>query len=521
MRNQPGHRRPRRARACPRAGSAARRARAGREQRRAAAAATTSSNLRTCASRDDGHGAGPRREPRDGGAARNDEAPRGALRVRLLRARAVSRATSAAARGATPTSSRTATRIDEDSYAELELRREDTFVRRHHEQGRLHARRSSRRSSTSPATRRRPSPSGTSTRRRTYGDLTMWVGSRMYRGDDIYLLDWWPLDNQNTVGGGVGVKVHGRPTRRRSPRTSGMQRLDRQPYQYEQIPGRSRPFDGSARPTSTVLDRPRTIETLKLTQLFRNTKRTPGLRRPGFKAILYGEAQEISAGVYTDTTGRTVQTPAYPRDSGFLVGGELAYWTGRARHVRPALRPLRRRARRLRPARRAHRRSRTTGRPAAPTRRSSRSAATGSGACSGSSCGGYLRFFRDGDPSADDVSTSTTRARSSLRPQLFFGEHWGLAVEGSYQERRYAVLDPNDRPAARRVRVARRRHPVLLSVGPRLVQAAAAPRHLRPHRAQRGRAGALPGAGRLLAAHRRALPRPRAPSGGSTRSSYP
>lgn len=30
-----------------------------------------------------------------------------------------------------------------------------------------------------------------------------------------------------------------------------------------------------------------------------------------------------------------------------------------------------------------------------------------------------------------------------LRPQLYFGQHWGLAVEGSYQERRYAVIDPN------------------------------------------------------------------------------
>ena len=25
----------------------------------------------------------------------------------------------------------------------------------------------------------------------------------MYRGDDIYLLDYWPLDDQNIVGGGV------------------------------------------------------------------------------------------------------------------------------------------------------------------------------------------------------------------------------------------------------------------------------------------------------------------------------
>ena len=33
--------------------------------------------------------------------------------------------------------------------------------------------------------------------------LSVWAGSRMYRGDDIYLLDYWPLDNLNTVGGGA------------------------------------------------------------------------------------------------------------------------------------------------------------------------------------------------------------------------------------------------------------------------------------------------------------------------------
>ena len=34
--------------------------------------------------------------------------------------------------------------------------------------------------------------------------LSLWAGSRMQRGDDIYLLDWWPLDNLNTFGGGGG-----------------------------------------------------------------------------------------------------------------------------------------------------------------------------------------------------------------------------------------------------------------------------------------------------------------------------
>jgi len=36
-----------------------------------------------------------------------------------------------------------------------------------------------------------------------FDGLQLWAGSRMYRGDDIYLFDYLPLDNQNTVGGGA------------------------------------------------------------------------------------------------------------------------------------------------------------------------------------------------------------------------------------------------------------------------------------------------------------------------------
>nr|HEX4312549.1 carbohydrate porin [Kofleriaceae bacterium] len=42
--------------------------------------------------------------------------------------------------------------------------------------------------------------------------VTLWVGSRMYRGDDIYLFDYWPLDNQNTVGAGAFYHTHSKPS---------------------------------------------------------------------------------------------------------------------------------------------------------------------------------------------------------------------------------------------------------------------------------------------------------------------
>jgi hypothetical protein len=337
------------------------------------------------------------------------------------------------------------TRIDEDSYAELELRREDTFkdqitnkmvatlalfppffhfsgdmanaiaVRNLYDQGSFQA--------------------GGAT-------YTLWVGSRMYRGDDIYLLDWWPLDNQNTVGGGVGVDL---------PKTTagetrvaahvGMQRLDN-PAQFEQVPEVA-PF-GVTPVNVTVLDRPRIIETLKLTHLVRNTSQRHVLDsdKAGFKFILYGELHEISAGVsqVSTTTALPIDTP-YPSEVGYLVGGEIAYWTGQRdtfvqlffREARglAAYDPL-----------------------AEPTTFSLARTTTGAsetlialggnveGGAFGLLYGGYLRFFRDADPSASSIN-KYDEGTLVLRPQAFLGEHFGLALEGSFQARRYAELDPS------------------------------------------------------------------------------
>jgi hypothetical protein len=38
-------------------------------------------------------------------------------------------------------------------------------------------------------------------------NYSVWFGSRMYRGDDIYLFDMWPLDNQNFLGAGVSHNI--------------------------------------------------------------------------------------------------------------------------------------------------------------------------------------------------------------------------------------------------------------------------------------------------------------------------
>ena len=335
-------------------------------------------------------------------------------------------------------------RIDEDSYGEIELRREDRFAPN---------------LSTKVVWTLGFFPpffhfSGDQTQaivirnlyaQANYDDLTLWVGSRMYRGDDIYLLDWWPLDNQNTVGGGAGYKIHWRTDETSIAVHVGMQRLD-STYQYEQIPA---PVPnvlatqtGPGAENVTVLDRPRVIETLKLTHL---VKHANSEQKDGLKLVLYGEAQEISAGVYTDTSVNPPVQTALPADSGWLVGTEVAYWTGHRdsfvqlffRHAEgiaaydPLAVPL------------TFANDRTT--------RGSTETLLALGANYefgpfGVLVGGYLRSFRDGDPSPT-TSQKYDEGILAVRPQLYIGERWGIAVEGAFEAKRYALLDPDtDQP---------------------------------------------------------------------------
>ena len=190
----------------------------------------------------------------------------------------------------------------------------------------------------------------------------------------------------------------------------------------------------------TLLDRPRIVETLKITQFFRNNAKHHLLSSDaaGFKAILYGEAHELPAGVYQDPT--TQQQLPYHADSGFLVGGELAYWTGERdtfvqlfmRHARglAAYDPLE-----------------------VPTTYANDKTTAGSSetlialggnwesGMIGVLVGGYVRFFRDADPTATSLN-KYDEGTLVVRPQLYFGQHWGIALEGSFQERRDAYLDP-------------------------------------------------------------------------------
>jgi maltoporin len=320
-------------------------------------------------------------------------------------------------------------RIDDDSYAELELRREDTF------EGGIRSRVVATLALLPPFFHFSGVPADAFAVRQLYaqaalGDWVVWGGSRMYRGDDIYLLNWWPLDNQNTVGGGVAkafgdtsVALH-----------AGMQRLD-VPTQFQQIPS---PVPYSIGATNvTVLDRPRTVETAKMIHNMRGLSGAGAT--DGLKLTLYGELQQMAAGVAHDTSIQS-QIPL-PQDQGWLIGSQAVYFTG-VRNTYASL--IVRYASGLA----------VYDMLAAPTSLNNDHTTKGASetlfAIAGNyeerpfsvQWGGYLRFYRG----ATEAGTSLDRYDEGImvvRPHWFITDHVGLAVEGSYQSRRYAVIDPS------------------------------------------------------------------------------
>jgi hypothetical protein len=318
-------------------------------------------------------------------------------------------------------------RVDDESYGELELRREDTFA-----EG-IRTRIVTTLALFPPFFHFSGSADDRFAVRQLYAQAsdngwTLWGGARMYRGDDIYLLNWWPLDNQNTVGGGL-AKAFGDTT---VALHAGMQRLDL-PNQFQQIPS-AIPYSIGAR-NVTMLDRPRTVETAKVTHLMRGLS-GPG-STDGLKLALYGEAHQMSAGVRRDVALGTQQ--GLPRDEGWLLGSQVVYFTG----VRDTYAALFVR----------HARGLAVYDPLAfpstlANDRTSAGAHETLFAFAGNydlrefgvQWGSYLRFMRG----ATESPTSLDRYDEGIlvvRPHWYITDRIGLAVEGSYQARRYGLLD--------------------------------------------------------------------------------
>jgi len=142
------------------------------------------------------------------------------------------------------------------------------------------------------------------------GRLGIWAGSRMYRGDDIYLLDYWPLDDVNTVGGGAWYRWD----RLESGVHAGLNRL-LDPFQYQEMEVVT-PGEGTA--TIPELDRQRYIMTA------RSSYRVWGAPEgPALKLKLYGDLQLLPDGHRLREDDSVEKLPS---DAGWSLGGQAGFW---------------------------------------------------------------------------------------------------------------------------------------------------------------------------------------------------
>ena len=138
--------------------------------------------------------------------------------------------------------------------------------------------------------------------------LTAWVGSRMYRGDDIYLFDYWPLDDQNTVGGGLFYRDHALELAGHV----GENRLNNG-FQFQEIQV-ANPEQGAT--TVLQLNRERMVASGTASYLFAQPP-----ERMSAKLKLHGEVQGLPSGSRRRDDG-TLE--ALPQDIGYLVGAEVS-----------------------------------------------------------------------------------------------------------------------------------------------------------------------------------------------------
>jgi maltoporin len=143
-------------------------------------------------------------------------------------------------------------------------------------------------------------------------NLHLWVGSRMYSGDDIYLFDYWPLDDQNMVG--AGAQLSQAVSERNQfdlAAAVGFNRLHH-PFQFQEIEVPN-PVQGAT--TVEQLNRQRVVASATATYTV-----LPAGGGVGTKAKVHTEVHSLPAGTRRRDDG-TLE--ALPADSGFLIGAEL------------------------------------------------------------------------------------------------------------------------------------------------------------------------------------------------------
>ena len=260
------------------------------------------------------------------------------------------------------------------------------------------------------------------------GDF-VWVGSRMVRGDDLYLFDFWPMDDLNTVGAGGGV-------RGAAHEVSGLIGLSRPEsgFTVQRVPVPS-PVLGASE--AEVLDRQRVIGAVRGERRFGGG---PGAL--GYKVKAYGEVHHLPSGERRDPND--IANPdamrPLPDDLGWVAGLQGGLWGfGRNGHLNVFLRAAGGLA--------------AYGAQQTPTGLDDDRRALGAlelraaysanyeAARWGLMSAGYARTFRDADGETEDFDDRVDGA-VAVRPTLFVGRFFTPAVEASLQASRANGLNP-------------------------------------------------------------------------------
>lgn len=268
--------------------------------------------------------------------------------------------------------------------------------------------------------------------------LSLWAGSRMYRGDDVYLFDFWPLDNLNTVGAGALYRFNREQTM--VALHLGMNRLD-DLYQFQTVPvpARRLPPDSTvlgAQPavsSVTTLDRPRLVMSLKATHFLR-----PLAKLPNGKLVVYGEFHYLPAGERQAPQGpfSGLAPDPLPADYGYVVGAQLGGWLRSFVFANLFLRyagglgvfgdlgkPY----------------GFDLGRQVTSARELTLAfSANYEGRHAGVMSAAYFRYMADASSSDD---SGYNEGALALRPTVYLSRHFHAAVELSYQVRRPSAID--------------------------------------------------------------------------------
>ncbi|MEQ1501586.1 MAG: carbohydrate porin [Myxococcota bacterium] len=137
-----------------------------------------------------------------------------------------------------------------------------------------------------------------------------WAGSRMYRGDDVYLLDFWPLDDLNTVGGGAAFRPDERWTLQAQV---GASRLASGDYELQT---QALPVAGGVGVEQvSFLDRERIVSSLKAGRTFGDDVVT--------RVSGYAELQVLPAGERLHDDQFVQELPS---DAGSVLGAQVSLW---------------------------------------------------------------------------------------------------------------------------------------------------------------------------------------------------